>query len=58
MLELAKLIHRELVEEFSTIYLSGNLRDTIKVNYDGKTATVEIPAEMYDLELFRKERCV
>lgn len=58
MLELAKLIHRELVEEFSTIYLSGNLRDTIKVSYDGKTATVEIPAEMYDLKLFKEEGAI
>lgn len=58
MLELAKLIHRELVDEFSTIYLSGNLRDTIKVSYDGKTATVEIPAEMYDLKLFKEEGAI
>ena len=58
MLELAKLIHRELVEEFSTIYLSGNLRDTIKVSYDGKSATVEIPAEMYDLKLFKEEGAI
>ena len=58
MLELAKLIHRELVEEFSTIYLSGNLRDTIKVGYDGKTATVEIPAEMYDIKLFKDEGAI
>lgn len=58
MLELAKLIHRELVDEFSTVYLSGNLRDTIKVSYDGKSATVEIPAEMYDLKLFKKEGAI
>lgn len=54
--ELANDIANYCKEDFSDIFLSGNLRDTIIVQrISNKNFQVEIPAQVYDLTLFKKK---
>ena len=59
LLELAKTLQECLVEEFQDKFLSGNLRDTIKLNVMGNDRIeVEIPAELYDLKEWKKSGAI
>lgn len=54
-LSLAKCIKRALDKEFEVVHLSGNLLKTIKLIPSANGVSVEIPAEIYDLDLYQKE---
>lgn len=51
---LANLIVENLKEEFSEKHISLNLVNTIQVYKTEKGWAVEIPAEMYDINLYNK----
>lgn len=55
LLQLATEIEFFLKTGFSTIYLSGNLRDTIKMKHTKKGHVITIPAEVYNIARFRRE---
>lgn len=50
--DLAYKIAEELQNEFAEIHLSGNLLNSIVVKSTENGAVVEIPAQMYDLDLY------
>ena len=52
---LATAITRELEDEFSEIYLTHNLVDTIEVRTIGEDIEIEIPAVMYDVAFWKKK---
>ena len=53
--ELAQIILEKLQEEFEVKHLSGNLMNTIEVqNYDDKIEII-IPAQVYDMLLFKNK---
>lgn len=54
-LDLASEIINGLKDEFAEVFLSGNLRDTIKVNINANSIVIDIPAEMYDIEKYKDE---
>lgn len=54
MEQLANKIVEKLKKNFANVYLSGNLKDTIKVNKTPNGFEVEIPAKIYDLAKFYK----
>ena len=53
--DLANEILTEIKKDFEVTYLSGNLRDTLKVYPTEDGITVEIPAQRYDIKKFTKE---
>lgn len=55
---LTKLILEELKKEFETVRLSGNLINTIKVYSNEGKWFIEIPAEMYDINKYKKSGVV
>lgn len=59
LLDLALEIKRFIEDDFSEIFLSGNLADTLKVGVlNNTTVYVDIPARMYDIEKFRQDKVV
>ena len=56
--ELAELIRAYIRANFETVHLSGNLMDTITVEKTADGFTVEIPAEIYDLKRWKKEKAI
>ena len=51
--QLADYIVEYIKADFQTIYLSGNLRDTITIEKTSNGYKIEIPAEMYDVQRFK-----
>lgn len=55
---LAKILVKNLKKEFANVHLSGNLAETIKLvqkRLNGKIYyEVQIPAQIYDIGLYRK----
>lgn len=56
--ELANLIINNLKKDFDFIYLSHNLADTIYLEETENGLQIHIPAKMYDLGLYEKERVI
>lgn len=54
--ELAEMIKNNIKSDFEKVHLSGNLMNTIKVSYNADGFQVEIPAEMYDIALYKKDK--
>ena len=50
--DLAYKIAEELQNEFAQVHLTGNLMNTIEVKATENGATVEIPAQLYDIDRF------
>lgn len=62
-LKLAKIIIQNLKAEFDKVHLSGNLANTITIkqyqNINGDSGfDIEIPAQIYDVVLYRKKGVV
>lgn len=55
---LVKLILEELRKEFETVRLSGNLINTIKVYKEDGKWIIDIPAQMYDINRYKKSGVV
>lgn len=53
--DLVRKIYAHLRAEFALIYVSGNLRDTIKVSKTETGYIIDIPAEMYNKRIWKKE---
>ena len=56
--ELANLIINNLKKDFDFVYLSHNLADTIYLEETENGLQIHIPAKMYDLGLYEKERVI
>lgn len=52
--ELAQRIKEEIIDEFSQIHFSGNLKDTIMIEETENGYDVVITAQLYDLEYYLK----
>ncbi|WP_281512134.1 hypothetical protein [Mammaliicoccus vitulinus] len=52
--DLANRIAEKIKHEFSIIHFSGNLADTINIYETQEGWAIEIPAEMYDIDLYAK----
>lgn len=57
-LQLAELIKKYIKEDFEDVHLSGNLMDTITVSYDSGKYYVEVPAKIYDVDLFLRDKVI
>lgn len=58
-MQLAEFIKSYLIENFDTIFLSGNLKNTIYIDFRfNGDIVVGIPAKMYDIPLYRKEKVI
>ena len=56
---LAKLIIAEINKDFEIHRLSGNLVNTITVEYDDKgDISIKIPAAMYDIDLWKSKKVI
>ena len=51
--QIARLIKQKIQAEFAVIHLSGNLADTVEVKKTRRGWSVEIPAQMYNVDLYR-----
>lgn len=56
--KLTDYIIENIKADFEVVHLSGNLRDTIVVSKTANGFSIEIPAQIYNLPLFRKEGVV
>lgn len=50
--QLAEFIKQAIIQEFSTIYFSGNLRDTIMIEETEDGYDVVIPAQLYNVDYY------
>ena len=58
LIELGEMIRKEIEKDFENVHLTGNLAKTIEVKYDNEKVWVEIPADMYDLGLYLKNKVI
>lgn len=56
--KLAIKIAKYMGADFDEIFLSGNLRDTIKIERIQNGWRVEVPAQRYDIKKFKEEGAV
>lgn len=56
--DLANEIQANLKADFKKVFLSGNLRDTIRIVNTGNAVQIEIPAEMYDVNQFMQNQVI
>ena len=54
--DLANLIVKYIQDNFKTVHLSGNLYSTIVIRQEDDKIIVEIPAQKYDVGLYRREK--
>lgn len=55
---LANLVVDEIKEEFARIHLSGNLASNIKVIFESDKLRIEIPADTYNVWLYKNRGIV
>lgn len=52
---LGDMISQEIKRDFEIYFLSGNLRDTIRMTQEEGKVILEVPADRYDIQKFMNE---
>ena len=52
---LAELIKQNIRKNFEDCFLSGNLADTIEIEFDNQNVRVKIPAQTYNIGIFKSK---
>ena len=56
--QLAEIIKSKIKDNFEEIHLSGNLMNTIEIKRTVGGFSVEIPAKLYDIAFYKKEKVI